>query len=69
MRLNLYHATSREAADSIQREGRFRPGKHGFAGPAIYFSTVEAAACRKFHTSVKRWITIFVSCLAISGDP
>eukprot|EP00930_Biecheleria_cincta_P097663 TRINITY_DN89367_c0_g1_i1.p1 TRINITY_DN89367_c0_g1~~TRINITY_DN89367_c0_g1_i1.p1 ORF type:complete len:345 (+),score=85.28 TRINITY_DN89367_c0_g1_i1:54-1037(+) len=48
MRLKLYHATSRDAADSIMKQGQFRPGTHGFAGGAIYFSEHEARACRKY---------------------
>ena len=43
----LYHATSNDAAEGIQKRG-FRRGDHGFAGGAIYFSKNPEGACRKY---------------------
>ena len=42
----LYHCTSRECADSIQRHG-FRCGSQGLAGGGIYFAESVADASRK----------------------
>lgn len=44
----LYHCTSRECADSIQRHG-FRCGSQGLAGGGIYFAESVADASRKAH--------------------
>eukprot|EP00933_Yihiella_yeosuensis_P015968 TRINITY_DN1378_c1_g2_i1.p1 TRINITY_DN1378_c1_g2~~TRINITY_DN1378_c1_g2_i1.p1 ORF type:complete len:180 (-),score=10.34 TRINITY_DN1378_c1_g2_i1:161-700(-) len=46
--MELFHATDMSSALSIDKSRRFRPGRHGFAGPAIYFSRREEGACRKF---------------------
>lgn len=43
----LFHATDLAAARRIDQSGRFRPGSHGFAGGAIYFSSTAKNACRK----------------------
>jgi hypothetical protein len=44
----LYHCTSEQNAQSIEREG-FRPGSQGIAGGGIYFAETPADAVRKAH--------------------
>jgi hypothetical protein len=44
----LYHCTSEQNAQSIERGG-FRPGSHGIAGGGIYFAETPADALRKAH--------------------
>jgi hypothetical protein len=44
----LYHCTSEQNAQSIERGG-FRPGSQGIAGGGIYFAETPADAVRKAH--------------------
>lgn len=44
--VDLFHATSLKNAICIVKEGKFRPGKNGFYGAGIYFST-SVDACRR----------------------
>ena len=46
-RLTLYHATSREAAESIMNSKLFRPGNSGMFEAAMYFADKKKAAIKK----------------------
>lgn len=44
--LTLYHATDNKGAEGIRKEQRFRPGRRGYAGAAIYFADNRDHAVR-----------------------
>lgn len=44
--LTLHHATDSKGAEGIRKEQRFRPGRRGYAGAAIYFADNKAHAVR-----------------------
>ena len=46
----LYHCTSEQNAESIERSG-FQPGSRGIAGGGMYFAETPADAARKAHSS------------------
>ena len=46
-KVTLYHATSREAAESIMKEKRFRPGSSGMFGAGMYFADKKQTAKHK----------------------
>eukprot|EP00406_Dinophysis_acuminata_P000355 CAMPEP_0179215236 /NCGR_PEP_ID=MMETSP0797-20121207/2747_1 /TAXON_ID=47934 /ORGANISM="Dinophysis acuminata, Strain DAEP01" /LENGTH=213 /DNA_ID=CAMNT_0020921333 /DNA_START=9 /DNA_END=649 /DNA_ORIENTATION=- len=43
----LYHATNVDAAESILKENRFRPGNDGYDGAGVYFASTAEGAKRK----------------------
>lgn len=45
--LELYHMTSKNAADSIVSYQHMKPGSQGMFGPAIYFAETKDACLRK----------------------
>ena len=45
--IKLYHATTKEAAESIMAEKRFRPGSGGMFGAGMYFADKKKTAIHK----------------------
>jgi len=45
--IELYHMTSKDAADSIISQQYMKPGSQGMFGPAIYFAETKEACQRK----------------------
>eukprot|EP00445_Apocalathium_hangoei_P006506 CAMPEP_0203864414 /NCGR_PEP_ID=MMETSP0359-20131031/14745_1 /ASSEMBLY_ACC=CAM_ASM_000338 /TAXON_ID=268821 /ORGANISM="Scrippsiella Hangoei, Strain SHTV-5" /LENGTH=407 /DNA_ID=CAMNT_0050782139 /DNA_START=84 /DNA_END=1307 /DNA_ORIENTATION=+ len=62
----LFHATDMASASEIEQSGRFRPGRKGFAGGAIYFSASYDEACCRFKGG-KRNPEIVVECEVLLG--
>jgi hypothetical protein len=62
----MYHATTAEAAKSIERSRRFLPGKRGYAGAAIYFASERAdAIAHSFngaHYDSRKQATVVITC-------
>jgi hypothetical protein len=65
-KLVMYHATTAEAAKSIEKSRRFLPGKRGYAGAAIYFASDWAdAVTHSFngcHHGAKKQATVVITC-------